>query len=95
VLEQYESCYGEQGGQHNEHTRACAHLLHEAYEKTGNVSKAQEVKERYSLRSVHYVPFLDVVVESRSLGKRFYTIVLLFVIWVLVYLWGATLSGEL
>ena len=95
VLGLYERCYG----QHDEHTRVCAHHLYGAYKKIGKTTEAQEVKERYSLRSVNYVSFPDTAVESRLVGKCLRAIVLLLVIWVLVYLynplWGTTLSEEL
>ena len=80
VLKLYEECYEKQGGQHNEHTRACAHLIEEAYKDVGKDSKAQEIKERYSLQPVDYAQFPDAVVGSGSSPKGYYSIVVLVIL---------------
>ena len=99
VLRSYEMCYGKRGGQHDEHTRACAHYLCEAYRKTGNASKAQEIEKRYSLLPSIYTRMPEVITGSRWFRKWFCAIILLFVMCILVYLhdcrYGATKTGEL
>jgi hypothetical protein len=66
TIESYETCYGKRDGRHNEHTRACAYLLQEAYTQAGEKAKAQETKIRYhlNLRGSNYVPYPDIEIES-------------------------------
>ncbi|KAL1595108.1 hypothetical protein SLS60_009795 [Paraconiothyrium brasiliense] len=62
AISSYEACYGLRDGKHNEHTRACAYLLHDAYTQAKETEKAQRTKDRYHLmiRGNDYVPYPDV-----------------------------------
>lgn len=83
ALKFYEMNFGKHDEQHDAHTRVCAHLLQEAYEKDGNISKAREIEKRYCLQSENYVHFPDVVAERRIMDRR---MIFLVIISVAIYL---------
>jgi hypothetical protein len=66
TIESYETCYGQRDGRHDEHTRACAYLLQDAYTRAGEKDKAQETKTRYhlDLRGSNYVRYPDIEIGS-------------------------------
>ncbi|KAJ4302763.1 hypothetical protein N0V90_001654 [Kalmusia sp. IMI 367209] len=66
TIESYETCYGQRDGRHDEHTRACAYLLQDAYTQVGAKEKAQETKIRYhlDLRGSNYVPYPDIEIGN-------------------------------
>ncbi|KAJ4347223.1 uncharacterized protein N0V89_011162 [Didymosphaeria variabile] len=66
TISSYEAFYGKRDGKHNEHTRACAYLLHDAYMKAEGTGKAQHTKDLYHLmiRGNDYVPYPDVKIGN-------------------------------
>jgi hypothetical protein len=65
TIRSYEACYGLRDGKHDEHTRACAYFLHDAYRQAGETQKARETKDRYRLvlRGSNYTPYPEVEIE--------------------------------
>jgi hypothetical protein len=79
ALKFFEEHHHQRDGKHNDHTRACAYILHDAYATLGREEEARYITERYGLKPIHYEHFSDTVVEDG---------------WWIEWLWGVLLIAS-
>jgi len=69
LLQRYEKRYGFRDGKHDEHMRSCACLLQQAYRKSGNMHKAEDIKDRYGPVPNEWVQCPKIIIEG-SVRKK-------------------------